>query len=146
MADPSVAPLGTRLTSQRPRVASHKHHRCEAPVRRVVLSSSTAHAADSSRTFTSVLPLSLLSMPDVSATTVVSLMVRRITKTEIFPNVLGRLFLCVAIVDQYRNRCLLYTSLVCLGSFLHPSEDECVDLARREYSSPSAVKDASLFG
>ena len=36
---------------QRPRVASRKHYRCKVPVRRVVLSSSTAHTADSSRTF-----------------------------------------------------------------------------------------------
>ena len=124
-------------------------------MRRVVLSFSTAHAADSSRTFTSVatcIPLPLhhaanisqmahrvgavcaktqFSMPEVSATTFVSLMMRRITKLEMFPNVLGRLFLCVATLDQYRNRCLLHTSLVGLGSFLHLSEDACVDLARR---------------
>ena len=51
-------------------------------------------------------------------------MMRRTTESEIFPNVLGRQSVCVATVD--------YTSLVCLVSFLHLSEDECVDQARRE--------------
>ena len=61
----------------------------------------------------------------------------RTTKSETFPNVLGRLSLCVAKKNWYRNSNLLHT-LVCLGSFLHVSEDECVDLARRVLSQSSS--------
>ena len=105
-----------------------------AHTRRVVLSSSTAHTAVSSRTFTTILSLSSFSMAEVSATTVVSLMVRRTTKTEIFPNVLGRLFLFVATVAQYRKSCLAV-------SFIFPRTNALILLGD---SSSSTVKDTFL--
>ena len=143
MADPGVTPAGTRLTtpSQCLPQALSLWGSCEKG--RVIILDGTLP------THLELSPPSCHCLCCLSLKWVQQLSFRwwcaESTKRRYSPTSLNACF-CVATVDWYRNRCLLHTSLVCLGTFLHLSEDECFDLARREYSSPSAVKDASLLG
>ena len=87
----TLASLPRAPDSQRPRVASRKHCRCEAPVLKglsvLLVGAHCRLILSFSSRFISVLSLSSFSTPEVRAATVVSLIMRR-TKSDIFPHVL----------------------------------------------------------